>query len=82
MNVRKIENLHPNGQRVRAALDAAGVTGQIIETLESSPTAATAAAQLEHRSWTGLQLAHLRSRWAAAARAHLRTAQGRHASAC
>ena len=32
MNVREIENLHPNGQRVRAALDAAGVSGQIIET--------------------------------------------------
>ena len=47
MNVREIENLHPNGQRVRAALDAAGVAGQIIETIESSPTAATAAAQLD-----------------------------------
>lgn len=47
MNVRKIEHMHPNGQRVQAALDAAGVEGRIIETLESSPTAATAAAQLD-----------------------------------
>ncbi|MHB0928383.1 MAG: YbaK/EbsC family protein [Candidatus Nanopelagicales bacterium] len=47
MNVREIENMHPNGQRVQAALDAAGVPGRIIETLEGSPTAATAAAQLD-----------------------------------
>jgi len=47
MNVRDIETMHPNGQRVQAALDAAGVAGRIIETLEGSPTAATAAAQLD-----------------------------------
>ena len=47
MNVREIENMHPNGQRVQAALDAAGVVGRIIETIEGSPTAATAAAQLD-----------------------------------
>lgn len=39
--------MHPNGQNVAAALDAAGVAGKIIETIESSPTAATAAAQLD-----------------------------------
>jgi len=47
MNIREIDNLHPNGQKVRAALDAADVSGQIVETIESSPTAATAAAQLD-----------------------------------
>ncbi len=47
MNIREIEQMHPNGQRVRAALDAAGVPGRIVETLEPSPTAATAAAQLD-----------------------------------
>lgn len=43
---RVIEQLHPNGERVQAALDAAGVTTRIVETLEGSPTAVTAAAQL------------------------------------
>lgn len=47
MNVREIEAMHPNGQRVQAALLGAGAEGHIIETLESSPTAATAAAQLD-----------------------------------
>lgn len=41
-----VENLHPNGARVRAALDNAGVTGVIVETAESSPTAIAAAEQL------------------------------------
>lgn len=47
MNVREIGTMHPNGQKVRAALDAAGVRGRIIETVDASPTAATAAAQLD-----------------------------------
>lgn len=47
MNVKQIENMHPNGQRVAEALVGAGVEGKIIETLEGSPTAATAAAQLD-----------------------------------
>lgn len=47
MNIRKITELHPNGQRVRADLDELGVTGEIVETIDSSPTAATAAAQLD-----------------------------------
>ena len=47
MNIREIENLHPNGKRVQDALDAAGVQGRIIETIDASPTAATAAAQLD-----------------------------------
>jgi prolyl-tRNA editing enzyme YbaK/EbsC (Cys-tRNA(Pro) deacylase) len=47
MNIREIENMHPNGRRVQDALDAAGVTGRIIETIDASPTAATAAAQLD-----------------------------------
>lgn len=47
MNVREIESMHANGRRVQDALDAAGVTGRIIETVEPSPTAATAAAQLD-----------------------------------
>lgn len=47
MNIREIEQMHPNGERVRAALEAAGVAGRIIETIDSSPTAATAAAQLD-----------------------------------
>lgn len=47
MNVREIENLHPNGQRVQEALVGAGSEGRIIETIEGSPTAATAAAQLD-----------------------------------
>lgn len=47
MNVCEIESMHANGRRVQDALDAAGVTGRIIETVEPSPTAATAAAQLD-----------------------------------
>lgn len=47
MNVREIETMHPNGEKVQSALDAAGVAGRIIETIEGSPTAATAAAQLD-----------------------------------
>ncbi len=47
MNVREIETMHPNGQRVQEALIGAGAQGRIIETLEGSPTAATAAAQLD-----------------------------------
>lgn len=39
--------MHPNGANVAAALQTAGVEGRIIETIESSPTAATAAAQLD-----------------------------------
>ena len=44
---REIVQLHPNGQRVQAALAAAGVATRIVETLEGSPTAVTAAAQLD-----------------------------------
>lgn len=47
MNIREIENMHPNGQKVQAALTAAGVQGRIIETIDSSPTAVAAAAQLD-----------------------------------
>ena len=47
MNTREIQTMHPNGQRVQAALEAANVPGRIIETIEASPTAATAAAQLD-----------------------------------
>jgi prolyl-tRNA editing enzyme YbaK/EbsC (Cys-tRNA(Pro) deacylase) len=43
---REIVLMHPNGQRVQAALEAAGVGTRIVETLEGSPTAVTAAAQL------------------------------------
>lgn len=42
-----IESMHPNGVTVRDALRAAGVETDIVETLEGSPTAATAAAQLD-----------------------------------
>lgn len=42
-----IDVLHPNGVKVRDALRAAGVETDIVETLEGSPTAATAAAQLD-----------------------------------
>jgi prolyl-tRNA editing enzyme YbaK/EbsC (Cys-tRNA(Pro) deacylase) len=42
-----IESMHPNGVRVLDALRAAGVSADIVETLEGSPTAATAAAQLD-----------------------------------
>lgn len=41
-----VEILHPNGARVRAALDKSGVHGVIVETAESSPTAIAAAEQL------------------------------------
>ena len=44
---REIVQMHPNGQRVQAALTAAGVATRIVETLEGSPTAVTAAAQLD-----------------------------------
>ncbi len=47
MNVRPVTSLHPNGQRVRDALDALGITSAIVETLDPSPTAAAAAAQLD-----------------------------------
>lgn len=43
---KSIDNPHPNGIRVRQALDAAGVDSEIVETLESSPTAQRAAEQL------------------------------------
>ena len=42
-----IDVLHPNGAKVLDALRAAGVPTDIVETLEGSPTAATAAAQLD-----------------------------------
>ena len=44
---KSIENMHPNGVTVTEALRAAGVETDIVETLEGSPTAATAAAQLD-----------------------------------
>ena len=44
---KSIDNMHPNGMRVTEALRAAGVETDIVETLEGSPTAATAAAQLD-----------------------------------
>jgi prolyl-tRNA editing enzyme YbaK/EbsC (Cys-tRNA(Pro) deacylase) len=44
---REIVQMHPNGQRVQAALAAAGIETRIVETLEGSPTAVTAAAQLD-----------------------------------
>lgn len=44
---REIMQMHPNGQRVQSALEAAGVATRIVETLEGSPTAVTAAAQLD-----------------------------------
>ena len=47
MNIRPVASLHPNGERVRAALDGRGVTSPIVETLDPSPTAAAAAAQLD-----------------------------------
>ena len=47
MNIRPVTTLHPNGQRVRDALDRYGVTSPIVETLDPSPTAAAAAAQLD-----------------------------------
>ncbi|MSX40072.1 MAG: hypothetical protein F2785_03965, partial [Actinobacteria bacterium] len=47
MGWKKIENPHPNGVRVSDALRALGVATDIVETLESSPTAARAAEQLD-----------------------------------
>ena len=44
---KSIENPHANGVRVAAALVGHGVTAEIVETLESSPTAARAAEQLD-----------------------------------
>lgn len=41
-----IENPHPNGVRVQAALAERGVSTPIVETLEGSPTAVAAAEQL------------------------------------
>jgi len=47
MGWKKIETLHANGVRVAEALSSLGVSGGIVETLESSPTAARAAEQLD-----------------------------------
>lgn len=47
MGWKAIDVLHPNGVKVRDALRAAGVETDIVETLEGSPTAATAATQLD-----------------------------------
>lgn len=44
---KSIETLHANGVRVSEALVQHGVTAEIVETLESSPTAARAAEQLD-----------------------------------
>ena len=44
---KQIDVLHPNGVKVLDALRTAGVPTDIVETLEGSPTAATAAAQLD-----------------------------------
>ena len=44
---KQIDVLHPNGAKVLDALRAAGVPTDIVETLEGSPTAATAAGQLD-----------------------------------
>jgi prolyl-tRNA editing enzyme YbaK/EbsC (Cys-tRNA(Pro) deacylase) len=44
---KQIDVLHPNGVKVLDALRTAGVLTDIVETLEGSPTAATAAAQLD-----------------------------------
>jgi prolyl-tRNA editing enzyme YbaK/EbsC (Cys-tRNA(Pro) deacylase) len=44
---KQIYVLHPNGVKVLDALRTAGVLTDIVETLEGSPTAATAAAQLD-----------------------------------
>ncbi|PTW91793.1 prolyl-tRNA editing enzyme YbaK/EbsC (Cys-tRNA(Pro) deacylase) [Microbacteriaceae bacterium MWH-Ta3] len=46
MAYRAVTELHPNGQRVHAALIAADVAGRIVETIEPSPTAVAAAEQL------------------------------------
>lgn len=47
MGWKSIESLHANGVRVADALAVHGVTAEIVETLESSPTAARAAEQLD-----------------------------------
>lgn len=47
MGWKSIESLHPNGVSVRAALAGHGIHTEIVETLESSPTAARAAEQLD-----------------------------------
>ena len=44
---KQIDVMHPNGVKVLDALRAVGVPTDIVETLEGSPTAATAAAQLD-----------------------------------
>lgn len=44
---KNIDDMHPNGVKVQAALRAAGIDTNIVETLEGSPTAVTAAAQLD-----------------------------------
>jgi prolyl-tRNA editing enzyme YbaK/EbsC (Cys-tRNA(Pro) deacylase) len=46
MGWKNIDSMHPNGVVVRTALSEAGVSGQIVETVESSPTAVRAAEQL------------------------------------
>jgi prolyl-tRNA editing enzyme YbaK/EbsC (Cys-tRNA(Pro) deacylase) len=46
MGWKNIDNMHPNGVVVRTALTEAGVSGHIVETVESSPTAVRAAEQL------------------------------------
>ncbi len=47
MNITHPDPLHPNGARVRDALRSAGSSADIVETVEASPTAAAAAAQLD-----------------------------------
>ena len=47
MGWKSIDSLHANGVRVRDALRGHGIDTEIVETLESSPTAARAAEQLD-----------------------------------
>lgn len=47
MGWKSIDTPHVNGVRVAEALATLGVTSEIVETLESSPTAARAAEQLD-----------------------------------
>ena len=47
MGWKHIDSLHANGVRVRDALRGHGIDTEIVETLESSPTAARAAEQLD-----------------------------------
>lgn len=47
MGWKNIDNPHPNGVTVQGALRERGVEADIVETLESSPTAARAAEQLD-----------------------------------